>query len=219
MLNRKHIWTIVALVAGYITLQLVADVAAAKIMQVGRYTLPAGSLVFALTFTWRDLLHKRLGKEWARAAIATAALCNLFMVAYFLLAIRLPHPPFWANQVAFESTLGVVWRITLASIVAEVVSELIDTEVYHHLMQRISVRRQYLRVLGSNAVSLPIDSLVFAAIAFSGTMPLAALWSLVWGQVVFKAAVTLVSLPLIYCIPERPLNAIFLADFSHLQTR
>lgn len=217
MLNRKHIWTIVVLVAGYIALQLVADVAAAKIMQVGRYTLPAGSFVFALTFTWRDLLHKRLGKEWARAAIVTAAFCNLFMVGYFLLAIRLPHPPFWANQASFESTLGVVWRITLASIVAEVVSELIDTEVYHHLMQRVSARHQYLRVLGSNAVSLPIDSLVFAAIAFGGTLPLAALWSLVWGQVVFKAVVTLVSLPLIYAIPDRPIAASAWSGFSYAQ--
>lgn len=212
MTNRKTIWTIVALVAGYITLQLVADVTAVKIVEIGGFTLPGGSLVFALTFTWRDMLHKRLGKEWARAAIVMAALCNLGMVLYFLLAIHLPFPVFWEAQASFETTLGVVWRITIASIIAEVVSEMVDTEVYHHLIARIPSRHQYLRVLGSNAVSLPLDSLVFASIAFAGTMPLRALADVVWGQIVFKMAVTLISLPGIYAVPDRPLRMALAQD-------
>lgn len=201
--DRKLIWTIVVLVAGYIALQLTADVAAAKIVEVWGLTLPAGSFIFALTFTWRDMLHKRLGKEWARAAIVAAAVCNLGMVGYFLLAIEMPAPVFWGNQAAYSSVLGVVWRIALASIAAEVVSELLDTEVYHLLIDRIPERHQYLRVLGSNAVSLPVDSLVFATLAFGGTMPLSGLVDLVWGQIVFKALITFVSLPTIYTVKER----------------
>lgn len=211
MFDRKLIWTIVFLLAGYITLQLVADVAAAKIVQIEGWTMPAGTFVFALTFTWRDMLHKRLGKEWARAAIIMAAGCNLFMVLYFQFAIHLPAPVFWEQQAAYSSILGVVWRISLASIAAEVVSELIDTEVYHVLSRRIPTRHQYLRVLGSNTVSLPVDSLIFASLAFGGTLPLAALWDVIWGQIIFKAVVTVISLPGIYTVPERPLGQVFSA--------
>ena len=82
--NKRTIWLIAGLVSGYIMLQLVADVTAAKIIEVWGLTMPAGTFIFALTFTWRDMLHKRLGKEWARAAIVMAALCNLAMVVYFL---------------------------------------------------------------------------------------------------------------------------------------
>jgi hypothetical protein len=206
MMNRRTIWLIVGLVSGYITLQLVADVAAVKIIDIWGLTMPAGTFVFALTFTWRDMLHKRLGREWARAAIVVAALCNLAMVVYFLFAIDLPPAIFWQNQAAFKATLGITWRIALASIVAEVVSELLDTEVYHNLIHRIPERHQYLRVLGSNAVSLPIDSLIFVTLAFGGTMGASALWSVIKGQIVFKALVTLVSLPGIYLVTDRPLT-------------
>ena len=198
--NRKQIWTTVVLVAGYIMFQLVADVTAAKIMTIGPISLPAGTLIFALSFTWRDMLHKRLGKEWARAAIFTAAGCNVFMVAYFVLVIRLPAAAFWPNQDAFAMILGVVPRIAVASIVAELVSQLIDTEIYHKLAPHTGGRRQWLRVLASNGISLPVDSLIFGALAFGGTMPAVALWSIVVGQIVFKAAVTIVSLPAIYLV-------------------
>lgn len=189
MFDRRTIWLIAGLIAGYIMLQLVADVTAAKIIEVGGLTMPAGTFVFALTFTWRDMLHKRLGKEWARAAIVMAALSNLAMVVYFLFAIELPPAAFWGNQAAFDTTLGITWRIALASIAAEVVSELLDTEVYHALIQRVPARHQYLRVLGSNMVALPIDSFVFVTLAFAGTAGLSDLWSIIEGQIVFKALV------------------------------
>jgi uncharacterized integral membrane protein (TIGR00697 family) len=203
--DRNTIWIIVLLIGGYITLQLVADVSTAKIMQVWGLTLPAGCLVYAITFTWRDLIHKRLGREWARAAIVVAAFMNVFMVLSFLAVIRFDYPVWWGNQAAIESVLGIVWRITVASIIAELISELVDTEVYHQLIERIPSRHQWARVLGSNLVSLPLDSVIFATIAFAGTMPLSGLTELMWGQIVFKALVTVVSLPAIYAIPERPI--------------
>ena len=173
--------------------------------------MPAGTFIFALTFTWRDMLHKRLGKEWARAAIISAAVMNLLMAGYFMFATDLTPAIFWGNQEAFQQTLSIVWRIALASIAAELVSELIDTEVYHYAMQRIGARHQWARVLTSNAVSLPVDSLIFTVLAFGGTMPVSGLWAIAKGQVVFKALVTMVSLPLIYTVKDQPLEELALA--------
>lgn len=202
MVNKRFIWAAVVLVAGYIMLQMVADVAAAKIAQIGALTLPAGTFVYAITFTWRDLIHKKLGRDWARAAIVAAAGCNVAMVLYFQFAISLKAAEFWPLQEAFAVTLGVVWRIAVASIAAELVSELIDTELYHALMHRFVGKWQFMRVLGSNTVSLPIDSLVFSLGAFWGTMPLAAILAVAWGQIMFKGLVTLISLPGIYLVRE-----------------
>jgi uncharacterized integral membrane protein (TIGR00697 family) len=204
---KNQTFAVVLLVGVYVALQLIADVTAGKIVAIGDITLPAATFIFAITFTWRDMLHKRLGKEWAQAAIWTAAIANVGMALYFVFAIQLPGAGFWQGQEAFASVLGFVPRITVASIVAELVSELLDTEVYHHLIDRIPARHQWARVLGSNAVSLPIDSAIFVTLAFAGTMPLAALVSVALGQVAFKVVVTVVSLPLIYTIPEQPLLA------------
>ena len=202
-MNKKQIWTIVLLVSGYITLQLIADVTASKIIDVFGIVFPAGTFIFALTFTWRDAIHKRLGKEWARASILCAALCNLLMIGYFKLAIDLPQAIFWQNQEAFNSILGIVWRITIASILAELASELVDTEIYHLFVTKITKRYQWLRVLFSNIISIPIDSIIFGLIAFYGQMPIMAIASLCFGQVVFKMLVTVISLPLIYMVKEK----------------
>ena len=48
-----------------------------------------------------------------------------------------------------------LWRITIASIIAEVVSELVDTEVYSWFVDRVTTRHQWARVAVSNAVSVP----------------------------------------------------------------
>lgn len=205
-MTKKTIWLFTFLVGGYVALQLIADVGAAKIVEVWGINMPAGTFVFALTFTWRDLMHKRLGKTTARAAIVVAALCNLGMVLAFQAAILQKPAVFWPNQEAFAATLGIVWRITIASIVAELVSELIDTEVYHAVAKKATGKWQFLRVLASNAVALPVDSALFGTLAFYGTMPLAAIWQITIGQVLFKALVTAVSLPGIYLVADRPVE-------------
>ena len=60
--------------------------------------------------------------------------------------------------------LEVPWRIILASFFAIVLSETADTEIYHRLLQR----SWFQRVLGSNLVSIPLDSVLFNVIAFAG---------------------------------------------------
>lgn len=200
---KKPEFAIVLLVGVYVALQLIADVTATKIVGIAGITLPAGTFVFALTFTWRDMIHKRLGKTWAQAAIWVAALCNVGMALYFMFAVSLPPAYFWPLQEAFADVLSIVPRIAIASIIAELISELIDTEIYHALIKRVRDRHQYLRVLGSNAVSLPIDSVIFTVLAFAGVLPAEAMLMIMLGQTVFKMAVTVVSMPLIYLIPRK----------------
>ena len=95
---------------------------------------------------------------------------NLFLAAYLLFTDKVESDPSWGLGEEWHLILGPVWRIVIASIVAMVVSELIDTEVYHWFVTRMTTRYQWARVLVSNAVSLPIDNLIFAVGAF-GALP------------------------------------------------
>lgn len=217
-MDKRLIWIIVVLTGGYIFAQVVADVAATKLIQVGRFAVPAGTAIFTVTFTLRDMIHKRLGKEWARAVIWLAAAFNLAMALYLWAMARLPAPDFYPFAEPWAAIFTFVPAIVLASIVAELVAELIDTEVYHWWRTKYGHRPQWTRVLVSNAVSLPIDSLLFVSLAFtllpplfgSQGLPLSALPPIIAGQIVLKAAVTLASLPLIYTVQEQPLHLVAL---------
>ncbi|MCZ7671104.1 MAG: VUT family protein [Chloroflexi bacterium] len=63
-----------------------------------------------------------------------------------------------------------MWRIVLASILAEVISELVDTEAYHWFVTKVTKEKQWARVLVSNSASIPIDTAIFALVAFGGTV-------------------------------------------------
>jgi uncharacterized integral membrane protein (TIGR00697 family) len=198
----------IVVVSAYIGAQMLADIASLKIAMVGPLSIDGGTFVYPLTFTLRDLVHKLLGKRAARTLIVAAAVINLVMAAMFAFVTWLPPDPTWPLQAEFAAILGPVWRIVLASIAAEVVSELLDTEIYALWVTRVAVRHrwarpQWLRVLSSNLVSLPVDSLIFAWGAFGGMLPSGTVWSIFVSNVLIKLVVSLVSMPGIYLVPER----------------
>lgn len=188
------------LAAGYVAAQMLADIASLKIIVVFGRAVDAGTLVYPFTFTLRDMVHKLAGRQVARTLIFTAAGINVAMAALFWIVAEWTGDPGAGDQMAFGEVLAPVWRIVLASIVAEVVSELIDTEAYVRWVDRFGARLQWGRVLSSNAIALPIDSAIFVLIAFAGDLPGALIWEIFWLNVVFKGAVTLVSIPGIYLV-------------------
>ena len=198
----KYLTAAIALVSLYIAAQIIADIASLKIALVLGFSIDAGTFVYPITFTLRDLIHKRLGKSAARMVIVLAAGLNLFMAGFLSLAAWLPQDPTWGLGQDFARVLGPVWRIVSASIVAELVSELVDTEVYHFWVTRITRRFQWARVLSSNAVSVPLDSLIFCWAAFGGLMPASTVWSIFLSNIIVKGLVSLLSLPAIYIVNE-----------------
>ena len=102
-----------------------------------------GTIVFGITFTQRDRVH-RAGRPWV----------YLMLVVTTILA---------ATQSVF---LDVSWRIIVASTLAILLSELADTEVFHRLKER----KWFVRAGASNAISIPIDTIIFNLIAFAGVL-------------------------------------------------
>lgn len=127
-----------------------------------------GTLVFGITFTQRDRVH-RAGRPWVYAMLLTTA------VAATLQSI----------------VTGVPWRIIVASCLAILLAEAADTEVFHRLRNR----RWAVRVVSSNAVSIPLDSLIFNVVAFgailglAGVFPASMIAAIIVGDVIAKTVV------------------------------
>ena len=202
----------VIVVAAYIGAQMLADITSLKIGVVAGFAVDMGTFIYPITFTLRDIVHKLLGKRNAQTLIIMAGIINLFMATYLSWSASVPSDPSWGLGAEFSAILGPLWRIVIASILAEVVSELIDTEVYHWFVTKVTRRYQWARVLLSNSVSVPVDNLIFAVGAF-GALPymqdhfLTLPWTVVGEIFIFnlmvKYGVTLVSLPFIYVSPDR----------------
>lgn len=192
----------VVAVASYVAVQMLADIASLKIGVVCGLAVDMGTFVYPVTFTLRDVVHKLLGKRNAQVIVVTAGVINLAMAGYLMWVAKVPADPNWGLAREFSAILAPVWRIVLASIAAEVVSELVDTEMYHWFVTRITQRHQWARVLVSNSVSVPADNLIFAVGAFGWALPWGVVWQIFAMNLIVKYGMTLLSLPLIY-VPLR----------------
>jgi len=191
---------VIVVSAAYVAAQMLADITSLKIVSFAGFSMDAGTLIYPITFTLRDLVHKVTGKRGARVIIIAAAAINLFMAGLFWFVSQLPYDPAAGPQPDWNAVLSPVWRIVIASIIAEVIAELVDTEIYHLWVTRITRRFQWARVLVSNSISIPVDSLIFCWAAFSGVYPPTVVWSIFQANVVLKGFVTVASLPAIYLV-------------------
>ena len=121
-----------------------------------------GTFIFGITFTQRDKLHSA-GRKWVYLTIAFAALANVLMSAI----------------------LAVPMRIIVASFLAILLAETADTEIYQKLLRYPWL----IRVAGSNAVSVPLDTLLFTLIAFAGVLSMGEILSLLFGETITKYAI------------------------------
>lgn len=190
----------------YVAAQMLADITSLRIISVAGFAVDAGTIVYPFTFTLRDLVHKIGGKSAARTLIVLAAVINLVMAGLFWLVSELPADPTTGPQLAFGQVLAPVWGIVIASIVAEIVAELVDTEAYSLWVRRFGNRLQWGRVLFSNVIAIPIDSVLFVGLAtLFGVFLSEVAWSILWVNIVFKGLVTLISIPWIYFVKPSPL--------------
>ena len=193
----------IVLVAVYIAAQMLSDIASLKIGVVAGFAVDMGTFIYPITFTLRDVVHKVLGKRNAQLLIVVAGGINLLMAGYLMWAASVPSDPEWGLGAQFSAVLAPVWRIVFASILAEVVSELLDTEIYAWFVEKVTRNHQWARVLTSNSVSVPVDNLIFAVGAFGWLLPWAVVWQIFFFNLIVKYAVTLLSLPMIYLVPDR----------------
>ena len=198
--NSANLGLLVAI--SYVSAQIFSNIASSKIALIGGFSIDGGTIIYPITFTLRDLIHKTLGQKVARFVVLTAGITNAIIALLFWIVNLLPQDPGWGLQSEFSLILGPVWRIVAASIIAQVVAELIDTEAYQFFVDKISKRHQWGRVLFSNAFSVPIDSVLFCLIAFLGSMPLEVVISIIVSNILVKGVVTVASIPLIYTVPK-----------------
>lgn len=185
----------------YVSFQVIANVLSTKIAVLPLLSWPidGGTIIYPLTFTLRDFVHKSLGKKQSRVIVLLAAGVNLLAALLFLVVAKVQPDASWPYQQAYENILLPVWRITWASIVAQVISELLDTELFSAIYRRFS---DAAAVFVSNSVALVLDSVVFSLVAFAGALPLSVVFQVAVTNIIVKFILSVVSVPTIKFIPR-----------------
>jgi queuosine precursor transporter len=173
----------------YVAVVVSAQVGTNKIVEVPftDLTAPGGTYLIGIALALIELAHRtaatrREGFVNAQVMVLCGFGASALLAAY--LAILDAMPP---EDKLFDRLSG-TWRIVLGSLVAFLVSETIDNSFGAWLRDRI---HDAWRVVATNAVSVPLDSVVFLLVAFGSL-------EFIEGQIVVKyAATVLVGVPLV----------------------
>jgi queuosine precursor transporter len=173
----------------YVGVVVMAQVGTNKIVDVPLtgLTAPGGTFLIGIALSMIEIAHRtapsrREGFVNAQAMVACGWVASAILAAYLaILNVMSPEDPL------FDRLAG-TWRIVAASLLAFAVSETLDNSFGAWLRDRV---HDAWRVVATNAVSVPLDSIVFLLVAFGSL-------EFIEGQIVVKyAATVLVGVPLV----------------------
>ncbi len=199
MLEEKNNFKYYDIITGlFVSVLIISNIASAKVARIGVFNFDGGTILFPISYIFGDILTEVYGYAKSRRIIWTGFFC-LILMALTLAAVQyLPAAKDWANQSAYETILGFVPRLVLASITAYWLGEFTNSFVLAKMKVWTGGKHLWTRTIGSTIFGEAVDTLVFSLIAFYGTMPFSAVANLMGTIYVFKVLFEVVATPLTY---------------------
>ncbi len=184
----------------FVAVLMISNTVGSKIIQIGSLSLAGAIFVFPISYIFGDVLTEVYGYKASRKIIWSGFIAIIFMSLCYYLVQLLPPAPFWQNQGAYEVILGAVPRIVIASITAYFAGEFSNSYVLSRMKVWMQGKRLWMRTVGSTIVGEGVDSIIFATIAFAGTVPTSALMSIIISGYLVKVAYEIAATPITYWI-------------------
>jgi len=182
----------------FVAVLLISNVASTKIVDLKWFVFDAGTLLFPLSYIFGDILTEVYGYKKSRSIIWLGFLSALLMSLVFIIVGALPPASDWPYQEAYQQILGLTPRIVLASLVAYLVGEFLNSYTLAKLKVKTQGRHLWARFLGSTVVGQLADTVIFVLIAFTGIFPQTLLVTIIISNYIFKLAIEVVLLPATY---------------------
>src|SRR5665647_2382621 len=177
-------------------------------------SLTCGVLLWPLEFVMTDIVNEYYGPKAVRriSYIAVALITYAFLMFY--LAMSVPPADFWYGtgvkngipdmSKAFNGVFGQGMWIILGSLVAFLVSQIVDVTVFHKIKKYTGEKKVWLRATGSTLISQLVDSFIVLFSAFKIGKGWS--WQLVLAiclvNYTYKFTMAIILTPLIYFVEK-----------------
>jgi queuosine precursor transporter len=187
-------------VNAYVAVLLISNIVAPKLIAIGDFWLSAAQALFPITYIFGDIFTEVYGYAASRRAIWAGFGAAALLALISSLVIALPPAPDWGNQVAYETVLGMVPRLVVASLIAYWCGEFANSFVMAKMKVATQGKHLWMRTIGSTAVGQLADSVIVMVVAFGGTMPWATIVNLIISGYLFKVAYEALMTPVTYLV-------------------
>jgi uncharacterized integral membrane protein (TIGR00697 family) len=177
------------------------------------FTLTCGVILWPLEFVITDIINEFYGPKAVRRISITAVILISYAFLMYFIAIALPPAQVWLSsshaqgveniQSSFSAIFGQNMRIIIGSLVAFLVSQVVDVYVFQKIKKITGNKKLWLRATGSTLVSQLVDSYIVLFIAFSGLFS----WQLILAvgimNYLYKFTLAIILTPVIYFVEGR----------------
>ncbi|MBT8159952.1 MULTISPECIES: queuosine precursor transporter [Arthrobacter] len=179
---------------------ILSNIGASKGVAFGPIITDGGFFLFPLAYILGDVMSEIYGFKVARKAIITSFALSAFASLCYWIIIALPgftDDYGTAKQAAIEGALGPVPQIVLASLLAFLAGQTINSLILVKMKARSGEKTLWARLMGSSGVGEFVDTLIFCSIAASviGITDFAGFVNYVLVGFVYKVAVQYVLVP------------------------
>lgn len=140
------------------------------------FNLTCGVLLWPLEFVMTDIVNEYYGPRAVKRISYTAVALILYGFVMFYVAMGVPPATFWYTSglqdgipdmdKAFNGIFGQGMWIIAGSLVAFLVSQIVDVTIFHKIKKYTGEKKIWLRATGSTFVSQLVDSFIVLFIAF-----------------------------------------------------
>nr|WP_315132592.1 queuosine precursor transporter [uncultured Flavobacterium sp.] len=202
MFKTKKELVFVILAGIFITNAVVAELIGGKLIQIGPFVMSIGILPWPIVFLTTDLINEYFGEKGVKKLSIITACLIAYAFIILLLAITIPAAKGISpvNDEQFQAVFGQSMWIIVGSIIAFLVSQLIDVTVFWFFKKKTGNQKIWLRTTGSTIISQLFDSFIVLGIAFwlPGKINFDTFISSALTGYTFKLCVAVVLTPLIY---------------------
>ncbi len=190
------------------------------------FTLTAGVLLWPVVFIMTDIINEYFGERGVKMlSYLTAGLIAYGFLMLFL-AMKLEPADFWrtshikpnwpvAQQEAMRQQVGdynaaynvvfgqSMW-IIVGSLIAFLVSQVVDVATFHRIKAATGEKKLWLRSTGSTMISQLVDSfvVVFIALYIGLKLPFGQVMAICTLNYIYKGTVAILMTPVIYLVHE-----------------
>lgn len=168
MFKTKKDIVFVILAGIFITNAVTAELIGGKLIQIGPFVMSIGILPWPVVFITTDLINEYFGKQGVKKLSYITACLIAYAFVILFLAINIPAAKDISpvNDEQFTAVFGQSMWIIVGSIIAFLVSQLIDVTVFSFFKKKTGDKMIWLRTTGSTIISQLFDSFIVLGIAF-----------------------------------------------------
>ncbi|MGB4842894.1 MAG: queuosine precursor transporter [Ferruginibacter sp.] len=178
-------------------------------------SLTCGVLLWPLEFVMTDIINEYYGPKAVRRISYIAVGLIMYAFLMFYVAMGVPAADFWFGSgvqdgipdmsKAFNGIFGQGMWIIFGSLIAFLVSQIVDVTVFHKIKKITGEKKVWLRATGSTLVSQLVDSFIVLFIAFKIGKGWS--WQLVFAicliNYAYKFTMAILLTPVIYFVEHR----------------